>query len=320
MSTKTKINLGYACINMELSEPVKVGRKIIRESISTNRSMVLKTFKQKGLTYASKLALQNCQDLKKILEWNNTKGIKFFRMSSEIFPWASEYYFDDLPDWKEIHATLRDVGDYATKNNHRLTFHPGPFNKLTSNDPKVLKNTIKDLEVHAKILDYMGMSKTPYNKINIHVGAHYNNKKEALKNFCSNFEKLSPSVQTRLTVENDDKASLYSTKELYENVWSNIGIPIVHDLHHHLFCTGGVSNEKALELATKTWGSVKPVVHYSQSRAEEQNDKKIKANAHSDSYWTPVETYGQKVDVMLECKHKEKGLLKMRVLLGETND
>ncbi len=317
MSTNNKINLGYACINTELSEPVKKGRTVIRESIMTNRSMVLKTFKQKGLPYASKLALQNCQDLKKILEWNEKNGVRFFRMSSEIFPWASEYYFDDLPDWKAIHATLRDIGDFATKAQHRLTFHPGPFNKLTSKDPKVLNNTIKDLEVHAKIFDYMGMSKTPYNKINIHVGAHYNNKKEALHNFCTNFDKLSNSVRSRLTVENDDKASLYSTKELYDHVWSSIGIPIVHDLHHHLFCTGGVSNEQALELATKTWGNVKPVVHYSQSRAEEHKDPKLKANAHSDSYWVAVNTYGQDVDVMLECKHKEKGLFKMRELLGD---
>jgi UV DNA damage repair endonuclease len=62
---------------------------------------------------------------------------------------------------------------------------------------------------------------------------------------------------------------------------------------------------------------VKPVVHYSQSRAEEQNDPKIRANAHSDSYWTAVNTYGQNVDIVLECKHKEWGLFKMRELLNE---
>ena len=77
------------------------------------------------------------------------------------------------------------------------------------------------------------------------------------------------------------------------------------------------TNEEALNLAVKTWGGVKPVVHYSQSRAEEHNDKKIKANAHSDSYWTAVKTYGQDVDVMLEAKHKERALFKMRQLLKE---
>ena len=119
----------------------------------------------------------------------------------------------------------------------------------------------------------MNQSRTPYNKINIHVGAHYNNKPMALDNFCKNFERLSEAVRSRLTVENDDKASLYSTKELYEGVYKRIGIPIVHDLHHHLFCTGGQTNEEAIKLAAKTWDGVKPVVHYSQSRAE-QNTKR----------------------------------------------
>ena len=311
------MNLGYACINMELSDPVKKGRTVIREAITTNRTMIQKTFKQKGSAYASDLALKNCRDLLKILEWNEERDIKFFRMSSELFPWASEYRFEDLPDWKQIKIALQKVGDYAHKHGHRLTFHPGPFNKLTSADPKVIKNTTKDLEVHAKIMDEMGLSRTPYNKINIHVGAHYNNKKMALDNFCKNYEKLPESVKSRLTVENDDKASLYSTKELYENVFQRIGIPIVHDLHHHLFCTGSLTNEEALGLAVKTWGGVKPVVHYSQSRSEEKRDKKIKANAHSDSYWTPVQTYGQDVDVMLECKLKEIGLFEMRKMLED---
>ena len=309
------MNLGYACINMELSQPIKEGRRIIRERITTNRSMIKRTFKERGLAYASQLALQNCLDLEEILKWNESKGIKFFRMSSEIFPWASEYKFEDLPDWKEIKKSLVRTGFYATLKDHRLTFHPGPFNKLTSPKEHVVLNTIRDLEIHGKVLDEMGLSRTPYNKINIHVGAHYNNKPMAISNFCKNFERLSESVRFRLTVENDDKASLYSTKELYEEVHKRISIPVVHDLHHHTFCTGGLTNEEALKLAAKTWGVIKPVVHYSQSRAEEHNNTKIKANAHSDSYWTAVNTYGQDVDVMLECKHKEWGLFKMRELL-----
>ena len=311
------MNLGYACINMELSQPIKEGRQIIRKRITTNRSMIKRTYKERGIAYASQLALQNCLDLEDILKWNESKGIKFFRMSSAIFPWASEYKFEDLPDWKEIKKSLVRTGFYATLKDHRLTFHPGPFNKLTSPKEHVVQNTIRDLEIHGKVLDEMGLSRTPYNKINIHVGAHYNNKPMAISNFCKNFERLSESVQSRLTVENDDKASLYSTKELYEEIYKRIGIPVVHDLHHHTFCTGGLTNGEAIKLAAETWGMVKPVVHYSQSRAEEQNNTKIKANAHSDSYWTAVNTYGQDVDVMLECKHKEIGLFTMRDLLNE---
>ena len=304
-------NLGYACINMELSNAPKAKR------ITTNRSMIKRTFKAKGLEYASELALANCKDLIKILEWNEAHGIRFFRLSSDLFPWASDYNLCDLPDFDEICDVLQTTGDYIEDHGHRVTSHPGPFNKLTSPREQVVLNTIKDLETHGQVFDMLGLSRTPYNKLNIHVGAHYNDKQMAVDNFCRNFERLSPAVQSRLTVENDDKPSLYSTKELYDNVYSRIGIPIVHDLHHHLFCTGGLTNKEALSLAVKTWGDVKPVVHYSQSRPDEQNDPKIRANAHSDSYWIPVNTYNHSVDVMLECKHKEIGLLKMRDLLSK---
>lgn len=303
-------NLGYACINMSLSNRKK------SERITTNRSMIRRTFDQKGTDYASELALQNCKDLYTILQWNEENNIKFFRLSSEFFPWASEYDIESLKDYEKILYWCKKSGDYAKEKGHRLTSHPGPFNKLTSPKERVIQNTIKDLEIHAQFFDMLGLPRSPYAKLNIHVGAHYNDKRMALENFCRNFERLSEGVRSRLTVENDDKASLYSTQELYDEVYKRIGIPIVHDQHHHHFCTGGLDNEEATLLAAMTWGDVTPVIHYSQSRSIEHNDPKIKANAHSDSYWEPVDTYGLDLDVMLECKHKEIGLFKMRELLS----
>ena len=304
------MNLGYACLNMSLSNRKK------SERITTNRSMIRRTFDQKGVDYASELALQNCKDLYSILQWNEEHDIKFFRLSSQFFPWASEYDIESLKDYEKIMYWCKKSGDYARKNGHRLTSHPGPFNKLTSPKEHVIQNTITDLEIHGKFFDMLGLPRTPYAKMNIHVGAHYNNKAMALENFCKNFERLSPAVQSRLTVENDDKASLYSTKELHDEVFKRIGIPVVHDVHHHKFCTGGIDDEEAMLTAAMTWDNVKPVIHYSQSRAIEHNNTRIKANAHSDSYWEPVYTHGLDVDVMLECKHKEIGLFKMRELLG----
>ena len=304
------MNLGYACINTQLSELPKAKR------ITTNRSMIRKTFLAHGLPHASALGLANAKDLLKILEWNEEHNIKFFRLSSEFFPWASEYDIESLKDYEKILYWCKKAGDFAREKGHRLTSHPGPFNKLTSPKQHVIQNTITDLEIHGKFFDMLGLPRTPYAKLNIHVGAHYNNKAMALENFCTNFERLSPAVQSRLTVENDDKASLYSTQELYDEVYKRIGIPIVHDQHHHDFCTGGIDNEEATLLAAMTWGNVKPVIHYSQSRAIEHNDTRIRANAHSDSYWEPVNTYGLDLDVMLECKHKEIGLFKMRELLS----
>ena len=298
--------LGYACINMHLSDLPKSQR------VTTNRSMIKRTFQERGLPYASELALANCRDLLTILKWNDKHDIRFFRISSDIFPWASEYKLSDLPDFDAICDALQDAGDYIEDQGHRITSHPGPFNKLTSPNEQVIQNTIRDLEIHGELFDMLGLSRTPYNKLNIHVGAHYNDKSMALANFNRNFHRLSDAVKSRLTVENDDKASLYSTKELYDNVYQEIGIPIVHDIHHHKFCTGGLEDEEAMLYAAMTWGDVTPVVHYSESRSIEHNDPKIKPQAHSDYVYDYIDTHGLDVDVMIEAKAKELALLRYR--------
>lgn len=298
--------LGYACINMGMSEQPK------KKRVTTNRSMIKRTFQQKGLPYASELALQNCKDLIKILKWNHQNDIHFFRMSSEIFPWASEYQLSDLPDYKEICKALEEAGSFARSVGQRLTCHPGPFNKLTSPKEHVIKNTIRDLEIHGELMDLLGMPRTPWAKLNIHVGATYGDKPFAISNFCRNFEKLPESVKTRLTVENDDRESLYSTAELVDEIHSRIGIPVVHDFHHHLFTNRGMSQKEALGLACKTWGDVTPVVHYSESRAQEHNNPKIKPQAHSDMIFNYIDTFGYDVHIMIEAKHKELALLEYR--------
>tara|TARA_R110000751_G_C13655509_1_gene468554 strand:- start:23 stop:859 length:837 start_codon:yes stop_codon:yes gene_type:complete len=277
--------------------------------------MIKRTFKAKGIKYASELSLANVRDLKKIIQWNEDHNIKFYRFSSDIFPWASEYEVEDFPDFEKIAQTMEAAGDLANKYGQRLTTHPGPFNKLASPKERVVLATIKDLEVQGRMMDLLKQPRSPRAKINIHVGAAYNDKPMALGNFNRNFERLSDAVKTRLTVENDDRKSLYSTHELYKGVYKEIGIPIVFDYHHHKFRNDGETEEEALRLAVSTWNNITPVVHYSQSRSVEHNDSKIRENAHSDSYWEPVNTYGLDLDVVLECKHKELGLFKMRELL-----
>ena len=308
----TSYKLGYACICKTLSEKPK------KQRITTNRSMIKRTFLEKGLPYASQLALENCKDLLKILKWNKQNNIKFFRMSSDLIPWASEYQLTQLPDYDAIAEALYDAGLYAAENDIRITTHPGPFNKLTSPREEVILRTIRDLEIHGEIFDLMYLPRTTYAKINIHVGAAYNDKPMATGNFCKNFQRLSEAVKTRLTVENDDKPSLYTTEELYNDIYKRIGIPIVFDYHHHDLHPGNQTEFEALQMALSTWADyIRPVVHYSESRCVEHNDPKIKPQAHSDSYVRPVNTYGLPMDIMLEAKHKEKALFKMRNLMKE---
>jgi len=300
-------NLGYACILHQFSElPAK-------KRITTNRSMIRRTFDDRGVEYAAELALLNVQDLYKILVWNEQNNIKFYRMSSDMFPWASEYGIYNLPNYEEVSNVLRKCGDYATANGHRLSFHPGPFNKLTSSNENVTKNTIKDLTIHADVMDIMGLSRTPYNKINIHVGATYKDKAAAIKQFLINFETLEDKIKSRITLENDDKGSLYSVEDLYNMVFKETGTPIVFDYHHHSLHPAGTSERDAIHIAASTWNNIKPVVHYSESRSIEQNIK-CPAQAHSDYIYKYIDTHGLDVDIMIEAKMKELALFKYREL------
>ena len=307
--------IGYACISMQLSYPTKYGNKPRgTQPITTNRSMIRRTFDEKGVDYASELCLQNVKDLHQLIQWNIVNGYDFYRLSSDMAPWKTEYEWDDLKDIDEIKKWFHSAGTMAKTHGVRLTAHPGPFNVLVSPNEQVVENTIKDLTIHGDEFDMMGLSRTPYNKLNIHCNGVYGDKLSAMDRFCKNFERLPESVQTRLTVENDDKASMYSVKDLMY-IHERIGIPIVFDYHHHKFCTGDLSEREALELAISTWpDDIVPVVHYSESRSKEQLDESIRPQAHSDYVIDYIDTYGHNVDIMVEAKHKELAVDKYKEL------
>jgi UV DNA damage endonuclease len=295
-------NIGYACINMTLG----------KKHILTGRAMRKATLEAKGLEYASELALLNARDLEIILKWNLENNIYFFRLGSDLFPWGNKVDVRKFPDFDEIAATLKRCGDFAADNGIRITTHPGPFNLLASSNEEVIENTVKDLEMHALLFDLMGLSRTPFNKINIHIGATYGNKLQAAETWCKNFLRLSEGVRSRLTVENDDKATMFSVLDLYELVHRRVGVPIVFDYHHHTFNTGDLSAEEALRLAATTWNGIKPVVHYSESKSLHERDDTINPRAHSDYVSEYIDTYGVDVDIMIEAKCKELALLEYR--------
>jgi len=294
-------NYGYACINETLK----------KEGVTTNRSLKKATLDKKGLDYCSELAVQNIRDLEKYLHWNLENDILVFRMSSNMIPWGNKVDWFSFKDFSEIKDVLARCGEFAAKHGMRLTMHPGQYCILTSPHQHVIDNSVSDLQMHSDIMDLMGLSRTHYNKINIHMGATYGDKESAIKTFLKNFNKLPDAIKSRLTIENDDKGNMYSTKELFEGIHKNANIPIVFDYHHHKFCTGGQSEEEALRLAVSTWGNIKPIVHYSESKALNES-LKVKLQAHSDYYLNKVETYGLDLDIMMECKAKELAVMKYK--------
>lgn len=289
--------LGYACINETLrsQKPSVMVNRTVRK-INVNIGKI------------SELALKNIEDFYKILEWNEENKIYFYRMSSDMFPWASEYDFWDLDTVESIQEVFTKIKQNFS--HHRLTFHPGPFNKPGSPNPDIVMNTIYDLNIHGTIMDMLDLPRSPYAKINIHVGGVYDDKKETLKRFKDFLKhpKLFDSVKSRITVENDDKLKGYSLLDLYE---ADLGIPLVFDYHHHKFNHSMTTEENALKMAIETWpAGITPIVHYSES-----SDVK-KPVAHSDYIENKIETYGLNLDIMIEAKKKELTLLKYREKYG----
>lgn len=278
--------------------------------ITTNRGMVKKTFLEKGLGYVSENALLNAKDLVKVIKWNNDNGIKMYRLSSDIFPWASEYEFSDLPDFDEIHQALLAAGDEAKRGGQRITYHPSPYGVLASVREDVVVKAIKDLRQHAEIMDLMGLDQSLFYPINIHVNTTQPTKEEAAQRFCDNFNLLPDTVKKRLVVEVDDKKSQFTSDDLYEMVYKKIGIPITFDYLHNKCNPSEKTEKEALSLCLSTWPKGIPAItHYSDSRRNYE-DPLCKEVAHSDWIYQKVETYGMDFSIEFEVKMKEKALLK----------
>ena len=295
------MNLGYACINTALSA----------NKIFTNRTMRRKTFDANGEDYVSDLALANIKDLKTIVQWNNEMKIKLFRLSSQIFPWSDEYDIKDLKDYNEIAELMLEIGKIAKDAGQRLTMHPGPYNCLASPTQKVVEKTIRELNFHSEQFNMMGYDPSPYNKINIHVGGAYGDKKGTLDAFCHNFKLLNEDTKKRLVIENDDSPNEYSVNDLYWGIHKRIGIPITFDYFHHKFNTGTLTEEEALRMAAITWPKgITQCCHYSESRRKEKLDESIRPQAHSDLIYEKINTYGLEPDIVIEAKLKEQSIFK----------
>jgi UV DNA damage endonuclease len=297
--------IGYCCISLGIN--VNRSKK---NHISVNRGMTKKTFIEKGLKYASELTYLNLCDLLEILKYNVKNKIYVYRLSSDLFPWMSEYQLQDLLNINLIKVKLIEIGNFIKKHDIRTGTHPGPFNVLASENTKVVDKTIYELNQHAELMDLMGLDQTHYYPINIHINTTKPTKEEAAARFVINFDRLSDSCKSRLTIENDDSPNQYSVADLYSMVHIKTGVPIVFDQHHFNYGPQDMLMEEALRLAYTTWYGIKPLTHMSSARTNE--DTKSIATAHADYIYEKIQTYGLDFDIEIEAKAKDLAVLKYR--------
>jgi len=305
----SKSRYGYACINTVLKE----------EGYTVNKGMQQTSFLKRCKTESRENVLadlsmrisNNLVALKKVLYWNHEHNIDFYRMSSIMFTLEHLYELEELPLWETIQKQMQQIGEISKKLDIRLSFHPGPYNVLASKTDAVVEKTIKGLDFQSRLMDEMGLSRSHFNPINIHVGGAFGDKKSSLERFAKNWDKLDEGTKSRLNIENDDRPNMFSALDL-KYLHELIEIPICFDYLHHRFCHSDQSEEEAVKMCYDTWKGYNPVVHVASSTLEEDANSGRMARAHAEYLHEEFNNYGLDIDYMVEAKAKEQALLKWR--------
>ncbi|MCX8205810.1 MAG: UV DNA damage repair endonuclease UvsE [Candidatus Micrarchaeota archaeon] len=290
------MNIGYPCINTRIGCTANTTFRLASYSHEKMRQCVS----------------NNISCLWRILQFNLASRLMFFRISSDIVPFASHPVCDYA--WEKLHRKeLRRIGKLILESGMRISMHPDQFVLLNSPDKGIVGRSVAELEYHAKVLDVMGLRRDA--KIQIHVGGVYGNKWRAIDRFCDVYFSLPVSVCRRLVIENDDR--LYSLKDCLE-VHGRTGIPVLFDSFHHTCLNNGESVRTALKEAADTWGDGdgRLMVDYSE---QEKGSRPGTHASHID-----VRRFSKFIrearpldfDIMLEIKDKEVSALKAKDVLA----
>ena len=271
------------------------------------------------------LMVQNIEATKKLVKrvGELDEGLRMVRISSDILPvytepsWSYFWRRTDVQSYCERHFGI--VGDSARKSGTRLSFHPGQFTVLASDNPQIVERSIEEFEYHADMVRYMGFGKTFQDfKINVHISG-----RQGPEGIRHAYTKLSTEARNCITIENE------------ENAWglddcltiSDI-VPIVLDIHHHWVREGEYldPSDARVTRVLDSWRGLRPTMHYSVSREDilaghcpntlpdyrtllESGHKKAKLRAHSDFYWNKevnnwAISFANQFDIMCESKGK----------------
>ncbi|KAI0141608.1 UV-endonuclease UvdE-domain-containing protein [Xylariaceae sp. FL1272] len=327
-----KGRLGYACLNTYLRQsnpPVFSSRTCRIASIIEHRHPLADPSQPehptknrpdkdqpadiaRGQRYVEGLGLANARDVVKMLRWNDKYGIKFMRLSSEMFPFAShEHYGYKLAPFAS--DVLAQAGKVAGELGHRLTTHPGQFTQLGSPRKEVVENAVRDLEYHNEMLSLLKLPEQQ-NKdavMILHMGGVFGDKAATLDRFRENYAKLSPEIKARLVLENDDVS--WTVHDLLP-ICEELNIPMVLDFHHHniMFDQDKIreGTKDIMELYPRiraTWDrkGITQKMHYSEQCSEAVTRRQRRKHRPRVMTLPPCP---DTMDLMIEAKDKEQSV------------
>lgn len=266
--------------------------------------------KEKDLNKIDNLIKENLINLEKIIDYNISNNIHFYRLTSKLIPLATkkDVEFDYINKYKDYY---KRIGDKIKINNIRVDTHPDQFCVLNSTNKEVLENTFEILKYHYNILDALGID----NKVIIlHIGSSVLGKDNSIKRFINNFNKLPIYIKKGIVIENDDK--VYNIKDcLYLS--NKLNIPIVLDYHHHI-CNGGFDIKDYLKDIFNTW-KITPKIHFSSPKNKTKKDFR----SHHDyidinefiNFLNIIKDLDINLDIMIEAKEKDEALFRLTRLL-----
>ncbi|RPI36501.1 MAG: UV DNA damage repair endonuclease UvsE, partial [Nitrospiraceae bacterium] len=197
------MKIGYPCINLSL--PCRSSRTFRLASYSDERMR--------------ETTGSNLDCLLEILKFNATGGFFFFRLTSDLVPFAS-HPVCTFPWQSFFRERMREIGDFVRANGMRVAMHPDQFVLINSLAENIFSASVRELAYQAEALDLMGIDAS--GKIQMHVGGVYGDKDESLRRFVRRYRELPPSIRKRLVIENDER--LYSAADCMR-IHESTGIP-----------------------------------------------------------------------------------------------
>jgi len=250
---------------------------------------------------------------------------RMVRLSSDMFPVYTEStysYFYQLPDVKaSIAKRCAIIGETARMLDVRVSFHPGQFCVLASDNETTVTNSIREFEYHTDLARWMGYGNSFHDhgfKINVHISG-----RKGTAGIRAVWNSLSTEARNLITLENEEH--VYGIDDTLSV--SNL-CPTVLDVHHHWIKTGEYisPNSDTVKRVIDSWRGVRPTLHYSVSpecilnghddsilptmtTLLESGHKKGKLRAHSDFMWNCaanqyVAQFWDNFDIQVESKAK----------------